>query len=310
MYPRTYYETFMRYEASDEVFVAMPFSKVFENAYLNIIEPAIKNVTVHGKPLKPRIVNRGTAGSPDIHELIFDAIIHSRLVIADVTVQASCMGDDRKRRWQPNANVLYEVGLASAWRNPEDIILIHQKQKNHAYSFDLQNLRHFQYDLSTDSMVRLSNEIVAAIKASSFLANQTYLQIVTSLSPTAMQFMHTEKTRYFPVITFPSNKGMPIFDSRTHAIGELLGCGALKARNVPPQGDGKGIAVIYEWTILGLRLMHSIHVVDQDRLADMMKKIASVPKDQMPMNEYLTKEEDKQGSLELGQTPTDSPDQQ
>ena len=30
LYPATYYQTFMRYEASHEVFVAMPFSASFQ----------------------------------------------------------------------------------------------------------------------------------------------------------------------------------------------------------------------------------------------------------------------------------------
>jgi len=76
VFPRTYYETFMRYEASDQVFVAMAFTESFRHVYQTVIEPAILSVKVNGKQLQPRIINRGTTGSPDIHEQIFDAIIH------------------------------------------------------------------------------------------------------------------------------------------------------------------------------------------------------------------------------------------
>ena len=48
MYPLTYYETFMRYEASNEVFVAMPFSPSFKVAYELVIDPAIRDVKVGG----------------------------------------------------------------------------------------------------------------------------------------------------------------------------------------------------------------------------------------------------------------------
>lgn len=87
MYPMNYYENFMRYEASDQV-LAMPFSKPFQTPpFDTVIVPAIATVLLNDKPfLQPRIINRGTTGSPDIHEQIFDAIIHSRLVIADMTV--------------------------------------------------------------------------------------------------------------------------------------------------------------------------------------------------------------------------------
>ena len=62
LYPRTYYETFMRYEANNEVFVAMPFSGSFTRAYEGVIEPAIRRVSVEGKALAPRIINRALLG--------------------------------------------------------------------------------------------------------------------------------------------------------------------------------------------------------------------------------------------------------
>ena len=203
MYPRTYFETFMRYEARDQVFVAMPFSDSFRHAFDHVIEPAIRRVTVNGRPLVPRIINRATSGSPDIHELIFDAILHSRLVVADMTVQSSWKGNNGASRWQPNANVAYEVGLASAWRNPEDILLIHQGHPDHSYSFDVQNLRHVQYDPEDlSSVTALSDEFVRALNQSSFLAKMAFQKILESVSPSALQFMHQEACRAFPVIAF------------------------------------------------------------------------------------------------------------
>jgi hypothetical protein len=282
LYPRTYYETFMRYEANDQVFVAMPFSTSFKHAFEHVIEPAIRRVMVNGRPLVPRIINRGTSGSPDIHEQIFDAILHSRLVVADMTVQSSYKGDDGALRWQPNANVAYEVGLASAWRNPEDILLIHQGHPNHSYSFDIQNLRHIQYDpKNPSSITTLVEEIVRAINQSSFLAKMAYQKLLESVSPSALQFMHQEARRAFPVVSF-QDTGMPILDARIHAATELLSYGALKNRNVIPQGAGKGVAVIYEWTEIGLRMLLSLHAVTSEPSREMRMQIASVPSHEIP----------------------------
>jgi hypothetical protein len=284
----------MRYEAQDQMFVAMPFSDSFRHAFEYVIEPAIKRVTVMGRPLIPRIINRATSGSPDIHEQIFDAILHSRLVIADMTVQASCKeGAVGKLRWQPNANVAYEVGLAAAWRNPEDILLIHQGHPDHAYSFDVQNLRHVQYDPKNASSVTvLAEEIVRALNQSSFLARKAYQKILESVSPSAVQFMHQESRRAFPVIAF-QDTGMPIMDARIHAIAELLSTGALKNRNVIPQGPGKGIAVIYEWTELGLRMLLSLHAVTPERSRELRAQIASVQSYEIPPPDLRDMPEDK-----------------
>jgi hypothetical protein len=272
----------MRYEAKDQVFVAMPFSAAFQNAFQRVIEPAIQRVTVNGRQLSARIINRATSGSPDIHEQIFDAILHSRLVIADMTVQSSYKHDDRKPRWQANANVAYEVGLASAWRNPEDVLLIHQGHRYHNYSFDIQNLRHVQYDpTDSSSVTNLADEIVRALNQSSFLAKIAYQKILESASPTVIQFMHQESRRAFPIIAF-SDTGMPIMDARIHAATELLSHGALKNRHVIPQGAGKGVAVIYEWTELGVRMLLSLHAITQERAQELREQIASVPLGAIP----------------------------
>lgn len=272
----------MRYEAKDQVFVAMPFSTPFRLAFERVIEPAINLVRVNGCRLVPRIINRATSGSPDIHEQIFDAILHSRLVIADMTVQASHVNDDGVERWQANANVAYEVGLASAWRNPEDVLLIHQGHPKHSYSFDVQNLRHVQYDPESHASIKeLSNEIVRALNQSSFLAKVAYQKILESASPSVIQFMHQEARRAFPVIAF-QHASMPMMDARIHAATDLLSYGALRNRHVMPQGHGKGVAVIYEWTELGLRMLLSLHAITLERFRELKEQIVSVAPGTLP----------------------------
>jgi hypothetical protein len=302
MYPATYYETFMRYEPSNEVFVAMPFSASFQKAFDTVIAPAIGRVRVKDIPLTARIINRGISGSPDIHEKIFEAIIHSRLVLADMTVQASYKGDGKSNRWQANSNVSYEVGLASAWRNPEDILLIHQPHKDHAYSFDVQNLRHFEYDPNDQACIAaLAKEIADAINQSTFLAKHTYMKTLQSVSPSAIHFMHQEACRAFPVVSFLDD-GMPIVDTRIHAVTELLSCGALKNRNVIPQQ--KGMVVIYQWSELGLRMLLSLHAISSQRKTELEAQIASVLDSDIPPQKLLDKPV-KNSSLDVAEPAID-----
>lgn len=289
----------MRYEAKDQIFVAMPFSGSFRQAFERVIEPAIQRVRVSGRQLSARIINRATSGAPDIHEQIFDAILHSRLVIADMTVQSSCANDDGVVKWQANANVAYEVGLASAWRNPEDILLIHQGHPSHSYGFDVQNLRHVQYDPSgADSVKTLADEIVRALNQSSFLAKLAYQRLLESVSPSAVHYMHQEARRAFPVIVFQGD-GMPIMDARIHAATELLACGALRNRHVIPQGPGKGTGVIYEWTELGLRMLRSLRAVTAERSQELKVQIASVSPGTIPPAELRDMPEVKPGADQI-----------
>lgn len=264
----------------------MPFSKPFQRAYEMVIEPAIRRVKVNGRPLIPRIINRATSGAPDIHEQIFDAILHSRLVVADMTVQASFINEDDKSRWQANSNVAYEVGLACAWRNPEDILLIHQHHPEHQYSFDVQNLRHVRYDLDERSVDDLSDEFVRALNQSGFLAKKAFQKIIESVSPSTLQFMHLEVRRTFPVIAFKGTE-LGVMDARIHAATELLTTGAIKNRHVIPQGPGKGVAVVYEWTELGLRMLAALHAAKVERVNEMRSQIRSVPAGDVPPENLL-----------------------
>ena len=272
----------MRYEAKNQVFVAMPFTASFQRAFERVIEPAIRLVAVNGHELVPRIINRATSGSPDIHEQIFDAILHSRLVIADMTVQANYVADSGNARWQANSNVAYEVGLASAWRNPEDVLLIYQGHSDHSYSFDVQNLRHVEYDPTDNaSITLLADEIMRALNQSSFLAKLAYQKIIESVSPSSIQYMEQEARRAFPMIVF-HDSGMPIMDARIHAATELLSYGALRNRHVVRQGPNIGVAVIYEWTELGLRMLLSLGAVTEGRLRELRVQIASVAPGDIP----------------------------
>jgi hypothetical protein len=294
VYPLTYYETFMHYEASDEVFVAMPFTQSFQNAYDTIIKKAIENEPINGKQLTAKIINRSISGSPDIHEHIFDAIIHSRLVIADMTVQANYIGDDGSEKWNANSNVAYEVGLASAWRNPEDILLIYQERKSHSYSFDIQDLRHVSYNPEDEKSIEIiKSEIIKAIKQSTFLSHKMFFKLLHSLSPSAIQFMHNESKRTFPVIVFPKDK-MPTLNTHVSAITELLNIGAFKNRNFFGQDNkSRGVVVFYQWTELGLRIMFSINAINEQRVKEMKNQIASVPENQIPPYELLSFSEEQ-----------------
>ena len=274
MYPRSYYETFLRYEASNEVFVAIPFSPQFEAPLNSILIPAIRATGITGAPLAERVVNRGTAGAADIHEMIFDGIVHSRLVIADMTVQASFSGVDGRPRWQPNANVAYEVGLASAWRNPEDVLLVHQASEEHSYSFDVQNLRHIAYDIrdTKGSIDLLAEEIRTAISRSTFIAQQSYQRLVQSVPPAAVHLMHAEAPhKDYSGIHFKKNEVSGLASGRALAIGELVSIGALRAAHIFAPENDAGSTVIYRWTELGLRLLLDWHVVPQERI-DVLRK--------------------------------------
>jgi hypothetical protein len=151
----------------------------------------------------------------------------------------------------------------------------------------VQNLRHFEYNPGDRACAAsLSQEIASAINKSEFLARRTYQKILQTVSPSAVQFMHQEANRAFPVISFKDGR-MPIMNTRIHAATELLGCGALKNRTVLRQGGGKGPAVVYEWSELGLKMMSSLLAITPERRAEMAAQIASVAEGDVPPQRLL-----------------------
>lgn len=291
MHPSVYYNTFQRYAASDYIFVAMPFTEDFPEVFYRILEPAITaGSTAAGTRLTARIVNRGTAGSPDIHAEIFDGVLHSRLVIADMSVQ-SYLVTGGKTRWFSNPNVAYEVGLAAAWRNPEDILLVHRYHLDHTYSFDVQNLRHIPYRLDDidGAVATLSSEVESALRQSKLLADAAFDKVARSISPATVQFMHMEAGRAFPVAQFVTQELEGIISQRELAISELSSLGALVTRQVIPAKKDSGLAIIYQWTELGLRLMSFWQAIDQRRYEEIKRQVASVAAGSFPPLELMTR---------------------
>ena len=89
------------------------------------------------------------------------------------------------------------------------------------------------------------------------------------------------------MISFKNEETSGVLGIGIHAVTELLSCGALKNRTFIRQGSGKGAAVVYQWTELGLRMMLSIGAINQDRQKELTAQIASVPKTGIPPQELM-----------------------
>ena len=80
MHPHTFYSSLFRFERRDEVFVIMSFAPEFNDRWLNVIEPTIREDI----SLEPVRVDFSISGESVVHDII-DGIAHSRLFLADIT---------------------------------------------------------------------------------------------------------------------------------------------------------------------------------------------------------------------------------
>ena len=133
MYPRQFLDTFWSPEIRDQVFVAISFDKIFQSIYDEVIEPAC----AIDCGLPPVRVDYRRGGDSIITEIL-DGIAHSRLIIAEISTQRK--HDPRSR----NGNVMWEVGVAHAFRQPDEVILL--RKDDDRLLFDIGPIRVHKYD--------------------------------------------------------------------------------------------------------------------------------------------------------------------
>jgi hypothetical protein len=138
VHPHTFYSTLFEYEKRDEVFVIMSFAPEFDDRWLRVIEPCIRE----DLGLKPNRVDYNVSGESIVHDIL-DGVAHAKLVLADIT--SSPMRDVRGQTWpQRNGNVMWELGIAHVIRVPDEVVVI--RSDNDPSIFDLTQFRAFPYD--------------------------------------------------------------------------------------------------------------------------------------------------------------------
>ena len=138
MYPREYFDTFWRGDIKNEVFVIMPFTEEFTPVWEYAIKPAIEEDTQEN-PIARRVDTTTITGN--IAFEILEGIAHAKIVFADISVCTS-----EKWKGQRNGNVMYEVGLAHALRQKEEIIMV--RKDDEEINFDIVQIRVQRYDPS------------------------------------------------------------------------------------------------------------------------------------------------------------------
>lgn len=132
MYPMIYFNSFRQLVTGDEVFVAMPMGDpAFNVIWTDVFEAAIFSVD-----LRPFRVNMPRAGDSILIDVL-RGLRRARLVLVDIS-------PDSKSGELPNANVMYELGLAHAVRLPETVVVV--RRGGAKIPFDIAHIRAHDYD--------------------------------------------------------------------------------------------------------------------------------------------------------------------
>jgi len=142
VFPRDFFVDYWNPSIRDQVFVAMPFAPQFSSVWERAFRPGIEDCGLTAYRVDTRSV------SDSILVDILDGIAHSRLVLCDVS-PVSCapvssalraLGGRGRRPLYPNGNVMYELGLAHATRQAEEVVLV-RNEAEQPLLFDMSGVR-------------------------------------------------------------------------------------------------------------------------------------------------------------------------
>jgi hypothetical protein len=132
MFPGHLFDLFPPFPRDNRVLVAMSFDQLLEPRWRDVIEPGVKDAG-----LEAYRVNASKISDSIVTDIV-KGVASARLVLADI----STVGVVR------NANVLYEVGLAHAVRQPQEVLLF--RSDSERLLFDLSTVRVNAYDPDRD----------------------------------------------------------------------------------------------------------------------------------------------------------------
>src|SRR5206468_11165811 len=110
MWTKFYFERFWESEQRNELFVCMPFHNEFDERFKNIINPSAR----FAKFERAIRVSQSTEGNV-ITDKIWNGIANSKMILVDLS-------DDPKSKGHVNGNVLLELGVAQAMREPSAVV--------------------------------------------------------------------------------------------------------------------------------------------------------------------------------------------
>jgi len=185
MHPNAFLKTYWRLELRPQIFVAMSFSSVYDQRFASVIKPAIENVKIDGQPLKAFRVDNSKTGDSILTDIL-EGIAHSQMVLADV----SALGRDAVTgAAYRNGNVMYEIGLALACRQPQEVLLIRDDKER--FLFDVSTIPHMHLNFGEPDKARylLRDELVARLRQRDYFRDARVQLAITQLTAEELKFL-------------------------------------------------------------------------------------------------------------------------
>lgn len=245
MHPNLYLQTYWRSHIRPEIFVAMSFSPEYDSRFKDIIEPAIGEVGATGAKLIARRVDLSKSGDSIVTQ-IMDGVAHSEMVLADVSTAGY---DAKSGRPYRNANVMYEVGLALACRQPAEVLLL--RDDLNPFLFDVSTIPHLHVDFSNAPQARVSitEELNHRLAERNHLEDARIASAISTMTAQEKQILHVF-AQYTPSQVFwITSENL----ATLAAVPRLLDKQLMTTVGITHDGHA-----MYRWTRLGYVLAQSL----------------------------------------------------
>jgi len=265
MYGKFFFERFWEGEQRNILFVLMPFHNSLDSKF-ELIRKVVKEAGFDdAERLKEQHI------SDQIMTQVLNGIANSKMLLFDLSNDPK---NPCKCAQAPNGNVIYELGLANATREPEDIILIREKADSEML-FDISGLgrEDYQGELNEEW---LKIVLEKAIKNQKWHNSRRVKAVAQSLDPLSIQIIQ-DRGR-FPVgnshFGFNQlNADMKLSVSKLIDLGILKFSWAIKSEEATPEYS-------YDWTPFGRAVMEhkgikpwTLEEFQQRRPSDYLKLI-------------------------------------
>lgn len=217
MFPNAFLRTFWRKDVKSQVFVAMPFDTKFRNRFNEVYEPVINSISEDGVSLKAVTVDLTKSGDSILTEIL-EGVSHSKFIIADVSAVYINRESDV---FLSNSNVMYEVGLALACRQPSEVLLI--RDDEYPFLFDVSTIPHITINFSDKEKAKkqLRSEIIDKVDSIDYF-NDTRVRIaISSLSAAELSLLNKLASQPDNFIWSPVSGGT-VLSVIEHAASRLL----------------------------------------------------------------------------------------
>jgi len=239
MYAKVFFEHFWEGDQRNELFVCMPFHDSFDSKLKDVMDPGAK---MAGFDKAERVKEDWEANV--ITDRVFDGIANSRMILFD-------LADDPKAPCQfskqVNGNVLYELGIANAVREPEDIVLIRHGSAD-GVPFDIAGLNINVYD---DHLSKewLANKLRAALNDQKWYMSKRVKAAARAIDEIALTIMcqkgcFPDGYNHFNIVDKPPEWKIAVL--RLVDLGILWFASAIHE---------KGYEHAYRWTPFGREVM-------------------------------------------------------